>query len=284
MTAGTATAATEFARAVAEPRARQRDLVAAEWLKLWSLRSTGWALAVSALAVIAVSVLTAYDQYRAWPQYDAESRANFVRDEMALQHAFTANAALLLLLCVSAVGALAVVGEYGSGLIRTTFAAVPARRSVLAAKATVVAVVTAAFGALVSVASFVLTQAILDQRDAGISIGDPDALRLVVASALLAPLAALAGLAVGAVVRHTATTLVLTFLVFLLLPLVFDEDRHWGAVLHHTLLFSAWNRLTQIDADQAAYPWTIAGAWTVYAVWGLVAAALAVTTVHHRDQ
>jgi hypothetical protein len=273
-----------FAPAVAEPRARQRDLIAAEWLKLWSLRSTGWALAVSALAVIAVSVVTAYDQYQAWPRYAAADRAAFVRDEMALQHAFTANAALLLLLTVSAVGALTVVGEYGSGLIRTTFAAVPARRSLLAAKMTVVVAVTTVFGALVSLASFVLTQALLDQRGAAVPIGDPDAPRLLVASALLAPLAALVGMALGAVLRHPATTLVVTFLVFLLLPLVFDEDRRWGAVLHHSLPFSAWNRLTQIDADQAAYPWTISGAWTVYAVWGLAAAVLVVATVHRRDQ
>jgi ABC-2 type transport system permease protein len=38
---------------------------------------------------------------------------------------------------VAVLGALALTSEYGSGLIRTTFIAVPRRRSVLAAKATV---------------------------------------------------------------------------------------------------------------------------------------------------
>jgi hypothetical protein len=46
-------------------------------------------------------------------------------------------------LIFAAIGVLAITGEYSSGLIRTTFAAVPARGEVLAAKAAVVSVVTA---------------------------------------------------------------------------------------------------------------------------------------------
>ncbi|MFF3686085.1 hypothetical protein [Streptomyces sp. NPDC002187] len=47
---------------------------------------------------------------------------------------------MVLILATGSIGALTVVGEYSTGQIRTTFAAVPARRSVVAAK---VAVVTA---------------------------------------------------------------------------------------------------------------------------------------------
>ena len=48
-------------RRAAEPRARFRDLVAAEWIKLRSLRSTYWVLALSALVVIAFNVNAACD-------------------------------------------------------------------------------------------------------------------------------------------------------------------------------------------------------------------------------
>jgi hypothetical protein len=40
----------------AQPPARFRDLIAAEWIKIRSLRSTFWTLAVTALVVIAAAV------------------------------------------------------------------------------------------------------------------------------------------------------------------------------------------------------------------------------------
>lgn len=43
----------------AESRARFRDLVAAEWIKLWSLRSTYWVLGLGALVVIGINVNSA---------------------------------------------------------------------------------------------------------------------------------------------------------------------------------------------------------------------------------
>ena len=127
--------------------------------------------AIGALAVIAFNVGTAYDTYRYWPAAGrGGSGADFVRDGIPLPEAFTANAAMVMMLVpVGAIGALAVIGEYSSGMIRTTFAAVPDRRSVMAAKAVVVTAVTTVFGAVVAVASFGLTQAIL-RPDAGMSI------------------------------------------------------------------------------------------------------------------
>jgi hypothetical protein len=269
---------------VAEPRARFRDLVAAEWIKLWSLRSTPWAFVTSALAVLGFNVGTAWDTYRYWPEEGTRARADFIRDGIPLQIAFTGNAAMILMLALSAIGATAIVGEYRTGLIRTTFAAVPARRSVMAAKVCVVTVVTTVFGAIVSMASFGLTQAVLSARHAGVSIDHPGALRVAVASALLAPVSALVGMALGAVIRHSGATMVANVVILLLLPLVFSADRHWAAVVDHALLAGAWNRLVAVDYHPAAYPSTVTGAWIVYAAWALVAAAVAVTSAQRRDQ
>ncbi|MGP4042980.1 ABC transporter permease [Streptomyces sp. 2A115] len=280
-----ATPVTTAVRAqVTEPRARFRDLVAAEWVKLWSLRSTLWAFVFSALAVIGFNVGTAWDEYRYWSAADTRSRAGFIRDGIPLSIAFTANAAMILMLALSAIGATAIVGEYRTGLIRTTFAAVPARRSVMAAKAGVVTAVTTVFGAVVSAASFGLTQAVLSARHAGVSIDHPGALRVVAASALLAPVSALVGMALGAVIRHSAATMVASVGILLLLPLVFSADRHWAAVVDHALPAGAWDRLVAVGHQPVAYPSTVTGAWIVYAVWAVVAAAVAVTSVRRRDQ
>lgn len=267
-----------------EPRARFRDLAAAEWIKLRSLRSTWFGYGVTALAVIGFNVGTAYDTYHYWSERDAGDRADFVRDGIPLQEAFTANAATVMVLALGALGAMAILGEYASGTIRTTFAAVPARRSVMAAKAVVVTAVTAVFGAFVAGVSFAGTQAILDQRGLGVSFGDPGAPRVVAASALLAPLCALVGLALGAVIRRTAATMIASVVVLLLLPVTLTDGRHWSAVVSHGMPYEAWTRLVSVPYHPLHYPWTVAGAWTVYALWAAAAVAVTVVGVHRRDQ
>ncbi|MGW0466679.1 ABC transporter permease [Streptomyces sp. NPDC003027] len=267
-----------------EPRARFGDLMAAEWLKVRSLRSTGWSLLLSALAVLAFNVGTAYDDYRYWPEFDAVHQADFVRLRMGLWDAFTGNGAMVLMLCASAMGAVAVVGEYSTGMIRTTFAAVPARRSVMAAKVVVVSAVLALFGAVVAGTSFWLTQAVLAGRSAGVSIAEPGAVRLVVASALLAPVAGLVGMAIGTLLRHSAATMVANVVVVLLLPMVLGDERRWSAVLAHGLPYHAWRRLVVAGPYEVAYPWSLSGAWLVYGSWAVAAAVVTVTAVHRRDQ
>ncbi|TXS37871.1 ABC transporter permease subunit [Streptomyces sp. OR43] len=268
-----------------EPRARFRELLAAEWLKTWSLRSTSWMYAITALAVIGFNAGTAYDHYKYWYQYDDHGRASFIANDSPLMDAFTGNAAMVLVLAVAAIGAVSITGEYGTGLIRTTFTAVPDRRAVMAAKALVLTAVTTVFGALVALASFASTQAILSGRDASVTLGHPGAVRVVVASALLAPVAAIAGLAIGAVIRHTGGAVIGCVVVLLLLPTVLSDRRHLTAMLRHTLPLSAWERLSASDLHAPAlYPWTVSGAWTVYAAWALLAGTVAVTVVHRRDQ
>ncbi|ONK11674.1 ABC transporter permease [Streptomyces sp. MP131-18] len=260
------------------------DLVAAEWVKLRSLRSVWIAHAATALAVIAFNAGLAWDTYSHWTERDAADREEFVRDGIPLQMAFTGNAAMIMALALAAIGAVVIVGEYSTGTIRTTFAAVPARRSVMAAKVAVVTVAATVFGALVAGVSFALTQTILDRRGAGVSLGDPGAVRVVLASALLAPVCALAGLALGAVVRHTAATMTTSVVVVLVLPLAFTDGRYWSAVAGHALPYRAWLRLVDDGRSPTPFPWTAGGAWTIYAVWACAACALAVAGPRHRDQ
>ncbi|MFE0173487.1 hypothetical protein ACFWZ2_14305 [Streptomyces sp. NPDC059002] len=191
---------------------------------------------------------------------------------------------MILVLAAGAFGTLAIVGECRSGLIRTTFTAVPDRRAVLAAKALVVAAVAAVLGAVVAGTSFWLTQAILSGRDAGVSIGHPGAWRVVIASALLAPVAALAGLALGTLLRHAGSGVVATVVLLILLPLVLNDDRRWSAAAGHRLPCKAWLRLVETGgAAQSPYPATTGGSWLVLALWPLGAAAVAVFAGDRRD-
>jgi ABC-2 type transport system permease protein len=277
-----ATSAT-VAKEITEPRARFRDLLAAEWTKLWSLRSTYGSLALIMLAAIGFSANAALADYHNWPTYSADRRALF----NPLRDAFPEQAYLFVMLAAGSMGAITIVGEYATGLIRTTFAAVPHRRSVVTAKITLLTAVMLAVGAIAAATSFGVSQAILSGRQAGYSIGNPGALQAIAASTLLVPVCALVGTGIGALIRHAAPTIVTTAVVLLLLPTAFDDNRRWQAAINHALPLSAWEHL--IDTRPApswvhiAYPPTVTGSWTVYMVWPLVAAIAAVIVAHRRD-
>ncbi|MFH8491738.1 ABC transporter permease [Streptomyces longisporoflavus] len=275
----------------AEPRARFRHLVAAEWIKLWSLRSTYWVLAAGALLVIGINANSARvnldwltHQERVGAGEGPGAGGGPVYD--AMSSAFVDPAWQLLMVVAGSVGALAVFGEYTSGLIRTTFTAVPDRGAVMAAKAAVVSAVMLVLGAVVSAASFGVTQAILREHG-GLSIGDPGALRAVAASALLLPLSALVGMAVGALVRHATGSIVTTLVTLVLAPAFLQGDTYrWVKELGNTMPVTAWNTLIEnpaMDFAPVKYASTVTEAWIVFAVWPLVAVAVLVAAVRRRD-
>ncbi|PSM44704.1 ABC transporter permease [Streptomyces dioscori] len=272
--------------------ARFRHLLAAEWIKLRSVRSTYWVLGVGALTVIGINVNSAVsnaDRLARQTLLPPErpgfpDRPEFLFDPLTT--AFVDPAWQLFMIIAGTVGAMAVFGEYSSGLIRTTFAAVPDRQAVIAAKVTVMAAVMSALGMVVSGTSFGVTQMLL-RAEGVLSLGDPGALRAVAAAALLAPLSALAGMAAGAVVRHAAGSVVTVVAVLLLVPALFQGERYrWVKEIGNAMPLSAWERLVtnpERAHDLGRYPLTVAEAWIVYGAWATAAVAVAVLVVRRRD-
>ncbi|HEY3505769.1 MAG TPA: hypothetical protein VGN37_23645 [Actinocatenispora sp.] len=267
----------------AEPAARFTDLLAAESIKFVSLRSTRWGVLLSALVVIAMNANAAFSDYRNWPTYNPQIRASFVPD-WAVSDAFSAGAAMVLILAAGTIGALAIVSDYASGLARTTFAAVPARSSVVLAKATVLAGVLLAFGVVVAGGSFVASQGILAGRGINVTLADPGVLRGVVASALLAPVCGLAGLAIGAVIRYTAGSIVTTVALLLLFPALLEDRRYLTAVILHAQPYGSWGALHGLDTQHLSpYPATTVGSWLGYGIWALASVVVAALVVRRRD-
>ncbi|MEU4567245.1 ABC transporter permease [Micromonospora sp. NPDC023956] len=264
------------------PPARFRDLVAAEWIKLWSLRSTWGALGLILLTTVGLAVHASLDSRRQWADWPADRR-NLLNP---LWDAFPQEAQLFVVLAASSVGAVAIGGEYASGLFRATFAAVPARGSVAAAKLVVLTAATTLLGLVGSATAFGISQAILAGKG-GMSVGEPGALRAIVASALLVPLCTLIGAGLGALVRHTAPAIVTAATVLLLLPTAIDEDERWTALIRHAMPVPAWDRLLQpaepppwVDVAHRA---SVGGAWTTYAGWAVLATLVTVLVVRRRE-
>lgn len=264
-------------------RDRFRDLVAAEWIKAWSLRSTPWTLGLVALFVVGSAAVAARNDYANFPSY---SPAEQHLHGFSLSDAFPLFGCLALMLVAAGAGAATVVSEYSSGLIRTTMVAVPARGAILLAKAVVQSLVWTGAGAVIAALSFVVSQAILSGRDADVAITDPGALPALAAGTLLAPVCALIGLGLGVLIKHTATTMITSVVLLLVVPQVFPANRPWSTEIRHSMVLSAWQRLTEHygppSAVDSLYP-SFGRAWLIYALWPLVAFAGALIVLRRRD-
>ena len=96
-------------------------------------------------------------------------------------------------------------GEYGTGTIRSSLAAMPRRDTLMAAKVIVVGALTFVVGEVAAFATFFFGQAILSSGGAPTAaLGQPGVLRAVTLTGAFLSLFALLGLGLGIVIRHTA--------------------------------------------------------------------------------
>jgi ABC-2 type transport system permease protein len=191
---------------------RARDVLSFEWTKLRSVRSNYWTLLIAAVVSVGVTVIVAHSISSAPAGRAGVSPANSLSP---LTSSFLGYAEYAIL-PAAIIGVLAFTSEFSTGLIRTTLVAVPRRRAVLAAKAAVVGTIALLAGELLAFVSFFLTQAILTGHHGGLSFsGHAGA---VLAAGVLMPACVLAGLGLGAIIRHTAGAIAATVAVIYLVP------------------------------------------------------------------
>jgi len=111
-------------------------------------------------------------------------------------------------------------GEYGSGTIRSSLAAVPRRTVFFGAKAIVFGSVALVLGLALSFVSFFVGQAVLAGGAPTATLGDPGVLRALLESSVFLALLALFGVGIGAIIRHSAGAIATFVGCTLLLPLV----------------------------------------------------------------
>lgn len=186
-------------------------VIRSEWVKFRSLRSN-WVTILSAVAVVVgVGALSAAVLSGAvGPGDDGWA------DETS-PTAISLGGTQLAQIVVGIVGALAITGEFATGMIRATFAAVPKRLPVLWAKAAVVAGVTFAVMLPTMLASFLIGQAFFGSDQAA-SISDGGSLRAVVGSAGYLAAVALISLGVGSILRQAAGAIGVVFGLLLVAP------------------------------------------------------------------
>ena len=243
-----------------------REVVSSEWCKLRSVRSTWWALAAAAAFNIMTAAVLGIVLPRVLSARQQAAEADPVRLSLGGLHRTQ--------VAIGVLGVLVITSEYGSGMIRASLAAVPARRLMLAAKTAVFGTAALAAGLATCFGAYLIFQAFLPAGDAmRTSLGDPGVARAVTGAGLYLAVLGLLGLGLGAVLRSGAGAISALFGLLFVPPLIM------------TLLPTSWQdtagRYLPMNAAESVYvvhrqahslaPWAGFAAFCAYAAAALLA-------------
>jgi ABC-2 type transport system permease protein len=247
----------------------QGQVIRSEWIKLRTVRSSWFVLGATVLGIAGLGLLVSYFNHAHWSTMSASARADLNPINQSLIGVNLAE------LTVGVLGVLVVTGEYATGMISATFAAVPRRLPVLVAKAGVLAAVTFVVCLAAVLIAFLGGQALLGSH--GISLGHPAAVRAVLGAALYLTVVGVIGIGLGFLVRSTAGGIATLLAGLLVLPVMVAALHGSGSQAFGRYLPSTAGRALFIMNSGHAMlsPWTGFGIFLLYAAVVLAAAALA---------
>lgn len=192
---------------------------------------------------------------------------------------------------VAIVAVLTVGNEYSTGMIRTTFIAMPRRTEVLAAKSAVLSAVTAAAGLLSVLGSILVGKLVLPGNGftarngyASLLGAGGTLLRVVVGSVLYLVLVALLGLGIVTAVRSSAGAIGIVLALLFVFPILIHvvSNPTWQRHLNQIAPMSAGLGVqTTLDiAKLPIGPWQGLG---VVAIWAAAALVIGGTLLRTRD-
>jgi ABC-2 type transport system permease protein len=192
-------------------RVTQLRVMRAEWTKLRTQPSAYWALLTAVILVVGFGI--GYSLLRVTRPPHGAAAAAFDPAAISL------SGVQLAQIAVGVLGVLLVTSEYATGLIRTTFAAVPRRLPMLWGKAALLAGAVTAVSLPAAFAAFAGGQSILARQHLSVPLSQPGVARAVVGSALYLAVVGLLGLGLGALIRNAAGGIAALFGLLYGLPL-----------------------------------------------------------------
>jgi ABC-type transport system involved in multi-copper enzyme maturation permease subunit len=211
----TATALSPDAARTTVHKVTGRRVLRTEWAKFWSLRSSWITLAVALLLLIALgSIASATYSPDAVQNQGPPGPGSGDSDAVSLALLGVTFASL----AVGVLGVLMSAGEYSTGMIRSTLAAVPRRLLVLWSKSAVFGVVAFVLTTIGALAAFQLGTLGLDGEKIALTMGDDGVLRSLVGAGLYLGLVGVFGVALGVVLRSSAGAIAVMVGILLILP------------------------------------------------------------------
>jgi ABC-2 type transport system permease protein len=264
------------------------SIVRSELTKLRSVRSTYWTLLAALVFMVFIGTLAV--NATATPFSHKEGDAEF--DPMLL----TFVGIQLAQLAIGVLGVLAITSEYGTGMIRTTFTAVPHRTKLLLGKTVAFALVALVAATVMCVLVFFIGQGLYGAEGLHYSLlrfetplwhgGSPAPGRALVGAILYLVVSGLLGFALGALIRRTPGAIVaLVVLQFVAVAIFFAIAAAAGG---------AWRTLPSWLPTQAGHqvftvihtedgiksPW---GGLAVMVAWAAGILAIAALLLEKRD-
>ncbi|MFJ6392900.1 ABC transporter permease [Streptomyces sp. NPDC091972] len=191
-----------------------RGVLRSEWAKLWSLRSTWITLGLGFVFLVAFGVIASlhyHSQYTSGSQMDAD-------EAHATVLSFSLFGTKFAQLALGVLGVLVTAGEYSTGMIRSTIAAVPRRLPVLWSKAAtfgVVALIVATVGAIIT---FPIASSLLSDTPAALSLSDAGVVRSLLGAGLYLGVVGVIGVALGSLLRSVAGGIAVLVATLMLVP------------------------------------------------------------------
>jgi ABC-2 type transport system permease protein len=262
-------------------RVTQMRVALSEWTKLRTLRSTRYALLAGVAMTIGFAIIPALVNASRWNSMSFIDKISFRPLETSLIGVTVAQ------LAIGVLGVMLISGEYSTGMIRSTFAAVPKRLPVLWGKAGVFALVTFVLALPSTLIAFFAAQAILkghslNGHDIALSFSDPGVSRAVIGGALYLTLIGLFGLGLGAILRSTAGGIsAFAGILFVIPPLMNVLPASWSDAISPYLPSNAGQAIMQSgNPAHTLAPWTGLG---VFAAYTAILIAFAAIQLRRRD-
>lgn len=249
------------------------DIIASELLKVRTVRSS-YALLAAVGAMLALGTMMVIGMTVDFDSSPPAEQALFAgADASVIVVPFTQ-------FCLAAFGALAITAEFGTGMIRPSLVAVPARRSMVAGKAAVVGGLTLVAGMIISFAAVGISKLIAGghPRPLWPYSSDGDLVRAALANGVSIMVLGLVGLGLGLVIRSTAGALISITALLLVLPTVaFFLPRPWDARVASVMLPNLPAQLSGQSDFGVLSPLGAGGVLAAYAIVALGAGTWALT-------
>jgi ABC-2 type transport system permease protein len=261
-------------------RIRFGHLLASEWTKIRSVRSTVWTLLVFVVVTIGLCALFSWLTVTHWNGPHAATRdSNVASDPVS----FVLGAGIGLgQLATCVLGVLVITTEYSTGVIHSSLLAVPRRLWMLAAKSVVLAALMIVVTEVIVFCSFFVGSAILHSRVA-VSLSDSDVTRAVVGAGLYLTVLGLFSLGIGGIMRHSAAAITTAIGVVFVLPILSGLlPSSWGAHINAYLPEQAGSVITKAHAPASQ----LLSAWEgfgVLCIWTALVLAGAAWMIRYRD-
>ena len=254
----------------------QRRVFVSEWTKLRSVRSTRWALLAAVVLTIGLAAISSAVIASHWARMPLGERAGFNPLEPTMIGLNFAQ------LAIGVLGVLVISAEYSTGMIRSSFCAVPRRLPVLWAKAGTYAAVTLVLMVPAALVAFFISQSILSGQNIQIAFSHAGVARAVIGAGIYLTVLGVFALGLGAIIRNTAGAITAFAGVLFVLPgLMHVLPTSWNDAVSPYLPSNAGQQIMSIVQDpNSLSPWV---GFAVFCGYAVVVMAIAALLMRRRD-